>query len=555
MREHEEAELPARTAAARAYAEDRRRQADYDARRAANQMHASTKSEREAKQSEATAQQAEALVRKLETPSKKQACRCSLCGRLCDMGVPRWCTRCKAARATNQTPHSVATSPAVPSVSDSQAHTGDDEPRATERSAPQPVATSLVSELSRPGVSDRQACLSESLPASASVLPRPHQPSPAAPSTPSGSNEMTWKPLLPSAMWPPPRPVIEAYKMLEDADSLEEHLLASALSAAVKDKYGCDYSVDAEDWDERICEFAGCDFYVPPECRDCMHDICSRCRPKHKCARFVGDWHSRDVVLKSDAVLEHEWRTDREGCNRRDRERLEQLRSNMCKALESHTGVSTAQWAEWELSPLGSDFIDKARTIYAPPHEFKLPLASGPLEYDHIEMMWRCPSATCTFCRGTSRARYCERRGGGVNEGALASAMERSQYLAQYPTAVQRDEEIRSDAHEQMKRREAHTATEPRPRCAAGCLCHEPFWDLQGMMEAYLSKDEIAQLTTRRDVQTQSPTENSRALAQQLMAVAMERKVGVPRDECARAIVAVRDRDKVCYVQYRDQSD
>ena len=342
--------------------------------------------------------------------------------------------------------------------------------------------------------------------------------------------------------------------MLEDAYSLGEHLLASALYAAVKDAYGCDYLANANDWDERICEFAGCDFSVPPECRNCMHDICSRCRPKHKCARFVGDWHSRDVVLKSDAVLEHEWRTDREGCNRRDREHLEQLRNNMCKALKSHVGVSTAQWAEWELSPLGSDFIDKARTIYAPPHGFKLPLASGLLEYDHIEMMWRCASATCAFCRGTSCARYCERRGGGVNEDALASAME----CAQYMTAVQR-EEIRSGADEQMKRREAHvasmsahTSTDPRARCTAGCLCHEPFWDLEAMMEAYLSKDEIAQLTTRRDVQMQSPTETSRALAQQLMAVAMERKVGVPRDECARAIVAVRDRDKACYVQYRD---
>jgi hypothetical protein len=135
-----------------------------------------------------------------------------------------------------------------------------------------------------------------------------------------------WKPLQP----PPPRAVIEAFKMVDDAIPIDEHLLWIALEEVVKEKHGWEHS---NGWDERICEFCGCDFRKPPECHDQTHDTCSKCAPKHKCARYVGDWHTRDV--RSDDARDHEWRTDRDGCIRRDRERLEHLRSDMCEALES----------------------------------------------------------------------------------------------------------------------------------------------------------------------------------------------------------------------------
>ena len=117
--------------------------------------------------------------------------------------------------------------------------------------------------------------------------------------------------------------------------------------------------------------------------------------------------------MRSDDALDHEWRTDREGCIRSDRERLERLRSDMCNLLESY-GVSTAQWAEYELNPAGTVFVNTARTMYAPPHGFRLPLTSGDLQYDHNRLSWLCGSHTCAYCRMAAAERYCERYGGGL---------------------------------------------------------------------------------------------------------------------------------------------
>jgi hypothetical protein len=374
------------------------------------------RAEQEAAQADTNAKEAEALVDALQTPTKPQQCRCSLCRRLCDMGTPQWCTRCKAARAADPTWR-----PKSKSASDGHG---------------QPVLQTV-----------------DAVPAPALPPPPPELTSP--PSMPL----LQWKSLLPSAPRPPPRAVIDAFKMIEDAIPIDEYLLGIALEEMVKEKHGWEYSAD---WDKRICDFCGCDFSKPPACEDLMHDTCSKCAPKHKCARYVGDWHTRDV--RSDDAREEEWRTDRDGCIRRDQEQLECLRSDMCKALESY-GVSTAQWAEWEARKIvGADI---ACTMYTPPHGFKIPLATGELTYDHHDKVWVCSSPTCAFCRGTSIARYCERRGGGINRHALDDAVMDSVLTA-----------------EERQQKDRHYS------CATGCMCHEPFYNL----EAHLTQGEVAEL-------------------------------------------------------------
>ena len=153
------------------------------------------RAEQEAAQADANAQEAEALVDALQTPKKPQQCRCSLCRRLCDVGTPQWCTRCKAARAADP-----KWRPNSKSASD-----GDG----------QPILQTAVDAVPAP------------------ALP---PPPPELTSMPS----LQWKPLLPSAPLPPPRPVIEAFKMIDDAIPIDEHLLwiHVALEEMVKEKYG-----------------------------------------------------------------------------------------------------------------------------------------------------------------------------------------------------------------------------------------------------------------------------------------------------------------------------
>jgi hypothetical protein len=58
-----------------------------------------------------------------------------------------------------------------------------------------------------------------------------------------------------------------------------------------------------------------------------------------------------------------------------------------CARRSSH-GVSTTQWAECELNPVGTVSGHTAQTIYTPPHGFKMSLKSGELAYDHNGMIW-----------------------------------------------------------------------------------------------------------------------------------------------------------------------
>ena len=101
--------------------------------------------------------------------------------------------------------------------------------------------------------------------------------------------------------------------MLDDAWSLDERILAIALQEKISDVYGF---ADAPDWHVSICDYCRCIF---------GEEDGERCYTKHRCGRFVGNYHDDPP----DNVDDDEWVTDRAGCVRR-------LRSRMCGALDEY---------------------------------------------------------------------------------------------------------------------------------------------------------------------------------------------------------------------------
>ena len=283
LREHQRAQREAALDAATKSAQSRHADADKWANRRQEYDACNTpqshlvRAERKHDHAMAEAMEVDALINRLHEQPLPKECRCSLCGRLCDMGVPRWCARCKAARATGST--------AVPPP-------------------PQPAA------------------------ASTTVPPPPAEESAAPAAPPQNERDersVQWKPLVPSRPSLPPRVVVEADTMTNKATCCSaEGFLADLVCKVIRDKYNWDLGTEHIIDYDKICDHAGCEFYMDPDRFGPGRE--GRKYTKHKCARYTGDRDKYDTdTWMSDEVYEHLERTDPEGCEKRSREELELL--------------------------------------------------------------------------------------------------------------------------------------------------------------------------------------------------------------------------------------